>query len=176
MTPETLVRMLADEDRRRVFAAVVLGASDAPTVAAVSGLPARRSLPALRQLAEANVVATEGSSVRVRHEELRDLARKLNVTTSADQHNQGGDSVLRTFIRDGRLLRFPAQRGRRRVILEYIAARSFEPGVRYPESAVNECLRRWCDGGEADHVTLRRYLVDEMLMTRAEGLYWRANG
>jgi hypothetical protein len=45
--------------------------------------------------------------------------------------------------------------------------------VRYPERAVDEALRRWCDGGEAVHVTLRRYLVDDMLLVRDLGIYWR---
>jgi hypothetical protein len=27
-----------------------------------------------------------------------------------------------------------------------------------------------------DHTTLRRYLVDEGLLTRAEGVYWRTGG
>ena len=51
-------------------------------------------------------------------------------------------------------------------------AQEFEPGERYSEAAVNLGLGRW----HADTAALRRYLVDEGLLTRAEGLYWRSGG
>ncbi|MFJ6955738.1 DUF2087 domain-containing protein [Micromonospora aurantiaca (nom. illeg.)] len=38
---------------------------------------------------------------------------------------------------------------------------------------MDDALRRWCEGGDADHVTLRRYLIDDMLLTREQGVYWR---
>ncbi|MET0236840.1 MAG: DUF2087 domain-containing protein [Kibdelosporangium sp.] len=85
------------------------------------------------------------------------------------------ERVLRTFIRDGHLVRFPARRGRRRILLEHIAA-SFEPGRRFPEKEVDVVLRAWCAGSETDYVTLRRYLVDEDLLSRADGEYWRTGG
>ena len=42
----------------------------------------------------------------------------------------------------------------------------------YDELEVNDRLRVWCDGGEVDHVTIRRYLIDMKLLHRADGLYW----
>ena len=43
----------------------------------------------------------------------------------------------------------------------------------YQEAAVNEILKTLYD----DHVTLRRYLVDEELMSRTpDGTYWRSGG
>ena len=79
--------------------------------------------------------------------------------------------VLRTFISDGRLAQIPVVRAKRRIVLEHIVA-SFEPGVRYPEREVNAVLRAWY----ADHAALRRYLVDEELMQRDAGVYWRTGG
>lgn len=84
-------------------------------------------------------------------------------------------AVLRTFVPDGRLIRLPAKRGRRRVVLEHVV-QSFEPGRRFPEREVDAVLRAWCAGGEVDHVTLRRYLVDEGLLSRDHGVYWRSGG
>jgi hypothetical protein len=78
---------------------------------------------------------------------------------------------LRVFVGGGRLHQIPVQRSKRRVVLEHIAA-SFEPGVRYPERAVDAVLRAWFD----DYVTLRRYLIDEQLLGRSEGVYWRVGG
>ena len=80
-------------------------------------------------------------------------------------------AVLRAFIRDGRLLQLPAARAKRRIVLEHIVA-CFEPGVRYPERAVDAILRAWYD----DYVTIRRYLIDEELLAREHGVYWRAGG
>lgn len=84
-------------------------------------------------------------------------------------------ALLATFVPDGRLLRLPARRARRVLVLEYLA-QSFEPGRRFPEREVDAVLRAWCSGGEVDHVTVRRYLVDEGLLSRDHGVYWRSGG
>lgn len=79
---------------------------------------------------------------------------------------------LRAFIRDGRITVVPANRTRRRLLLDQVA-QAFEPGRKYPEAVVNEILKSVFD----DHCALRRYLVDEAFMSRnASGLYWRAGG
>ncbi|MFC4852636.1 DUF2087 domain-containing protein [Actinophytocola glycyrrhizae] len=82
---------------------------------------------------------------------------------------------LRGFVSDGRLVRLPARQSRRRVVLEQVV-RSFEPGRRFPEKEVDVVLRAWCAGGETDHVTVRRHLVDEGMLSREHGLYWRSGG
>jgi hypothetical protein len=51
-------------------------------------------------------------------------------------------------------------------------ARLFEIGVHYAEQDVNATLRTVFD----DYVTLRRYLVDEGFLDRADGEYWRSGG
>jgi len=81
------------------------------------------------------------------------------------------DSRLSGFLRGGRIEAMPAKRSRRRLLLEEVA-QVFEPGVRYPESEVNRLLgAMFCD-----HAALRRYLVDEELLARADGQYWRSGG
>jgi hypothetical protein len=44
--------------------------------------------------------------------------------------------------------------------------------VRYTELEVNSRLRPVFD----DYVALRRYLIDEGFLTRADGEYWRSGG
>ncbi|MEH1099898.1 DUF2087 domain-containing protein [Micromonospora sp. CPCC 205561] len=44
------------------------------------------------------------------------------------------------------------------IVLAHLA-RSFEPGVRYPERAVDEVLRGRCEAGGCDHVALPRRRV-----------------
>jgi hypothetical protein len=81
------------------------------------------------------------------------------------------DVKLSVFVRDGRIEAMPAKWSRRRSLLNEVA-QAFEPGVRYPESEVNRVLREMF----SDYVALRRYLVDELLMERADGEYWRIGG
>jgi hypothetical protein len=79
---------------------------------------------------------------------------------------------LRPFVRDGRITAMPARRSVRMLLLNQVA-QAFEPGRRYEEPVVNEVLKALYD----DHVTLRRYLVDEDLMSRTpDGTYWRSGG
>ncbi|HYB16433.1 MAG TPA: DUF2087 domain-containing protein [Streptosporangiaceae bacterium] len=91
---------------------------------------------------------------------------------SADGLLADPPAQLRAFIRDGRITAVPAKRTRRRLLLDEVA-QAFEPGRRYPESAVNEILKSVFD----DYCTLRRYLVDEAFLSRtATGIYWRVGG
>jgi hypothetical protein len=79
---------------------------------------------------------------------------------------------LRPYVRDGRIAVMPARRSVRLLLLDQVA-QAFEPGRRYPEAVVSEILKSLYD----DHATLRRYLVDEELMSRtADGTYWRSGG
>ena len=77
---------------------------------------------------------------------------------------------LRGYLRDG-MIEVPAKRSRRLLLLAEIA-QVFEPGVRYPERQVNDVLSAL----HPDYAALRRYLVDEQLMGRAGGEYWRIGG
>ena len=81
------------------------------------------------------------------------------------------DQRLRVFLRGGRIETMPARRSRRRLLLDKIA-QGFEPGVRYPELRVS----RFLGAIYADYAALRRYLVDEGLLSRAGGEYWRSGG
>jgi hypothetical protein len=81
------------------------------------------------------------------------------------------DQKLRVFVRNGRIDALPAKMSRRREMLD-VVAQAFEPGVRYPEPVVDDFLRKLHD----DHAALRRYLVDEEFLGRANGEYWRIGG
>jgi predicted transcriptional regulator len=77
--------------------------------------------------------------------------------------------VLGDFFDGDRLREIPARQKKRLVVLRWFADH-FRPGERYPEKLVNEILARY----HPDFATLRRLLVDEELMQRQNGLYWRA--
>jgi hypothetical protein len=81
-------------------------------------------------------------------------------------------SRLRPFIRDGRISVMPAKRSARLILLDRVA-QAFEPGRRYQEPVVDQILKAVYD----DHAALRRYLIDEGLLSRTpEGTYWRSGG
>lgn len=173
MEPEVLVGMLAEPDRMRVFAAVVLGADTPAEVGKRCGLGPRAVAVALRRLTDAGLVGTvEGWLVprlEVFQESMKAYGRQPE--PEALDPDRARAAVLRAFLVDGRLVSIPTARGKRRVVLEHLAA-SFEPGVRYSEREVDAILRAW----HPDHASLRRYLVDEELLTRSEGVYWRIGG
>lgn len=82
------------------------------------------------------------------------------------------ERVLRAFLTaDGRLHTIPSKHAKLLVVLDHLA-QSFEPGQRYREAEVDEMLQRF----HPDHAALRRYLVENEFLTRAEGVYWRSGG
>jgi hypothetical protein len=178
MRPEVLVGLLAEPERLRVVAAIVLGARTPAEVITASGLDQRAAGAALRRLETGGLVESGPEGFRLRDELFKEVARASARPQKQEDHgyrDQRVESVVRTFVRDGRLLRLPAQANRRRAVLEHVV-QSFEPGVRYSEREVNAVLRAWCAGGQVDHVSLRRYLIDEGLLTRENGVYWRSGG
>jgi biotin operon repressor len=81
------------------------------------------------------------------------------------------ERVLRQYFRAGRLTEIPAKRSKRLIVLERLAL-EFDVGLRYAEREVNETLKRFAE----DYVSLRRYLIDEGLLSREGGEYWRSGG
>ena len=79
--------------------------------------------------------------------------------------------VLRVFMPDGHITKMPAKWSKRYILLDEVA-QAFEPGVKYPERAVNGICRMYYE----DFVTLRRYLIDDKFLDRDKGTYWRIGG
>ena len=77
--------------------------------------------------------------------------------------------VLRSYLVDGRLSTIPARGRKRDVVLRFLRERVFEEDRAYPEREVNQRLALF----HADVAALRRYLVDEGLVSRAGGEYRR---
>ena len=81
------------------------------------------------------------------------------------------EEQLRPFVHDGRITAMPGRPAKRRLLLDCVA-QAFEPGLRFPEAAVDDVLKVLCD----DHAALRRHLVDEGFLSRQAGIYWRSGG
>jgi hypothetical protein len=178
--PRDLLALLAEPDRLRAFAAVVLGADNLVDVAEWTRLEPRAAARALNRLVAGGLL--EGAAAKgyeVRTAVLRAAARR-----PAAEPEDGGapvSEVVGRFVRGGRLLAIPATRGKRLAVLNHLAG-LFEPGRRYREREVNEILRAW----HPDYAVLRRYLVDDGFLDRADEpapsgsrsdkVYWRTGG
>jgi DNA-binding transcriptional ArsR family regulator len=172
-----LVGLLADDDRRKVVAALVLGAVSRAEIAAATGLDLRGVVRALNRLIGAGLVLEGPGDEHILLEAAFPLAARAVAASRPAPRDEHGDAppdearVLRAFVRDGRLTSIPTSWGKRRIVLEWLAQR-FEPGRRYSEPMVNLSLMQV----HPDTAALRRYLVDDGFMSRDHGEYWRTGG
>ena len=169
-----LVGLLADAHRRRVVAAIELGATQVDAVVVATGLGAPQVGKALGRLVESGLVVNGPHGLAVVGDSFQHAARLANTrppsTEFADQPDDTR-KVLRAFVVDGRLQSIPVAASKKMVILDWLA-QDFEPGTTYTEKMVNLILGK----RHADTAALRRYLVDHGFLDRADGEYWRSGG
>jgi hypothetical protein len=175
--PEALVGLLAEESRLRVVAAITLGATSEPSVAAATGLAPKVVRKALDRLIRGGLVEAAGDGdLRVAVERFKEAARRAAAARPQTRPEDLGATadqaqVLRNYLEHGRLTHIPASRSKRLVVLDFLAGQ-FEPGRVYPEAQVNYLLGRF----HPDYAALRRDLVEEELLARRDGFYWRTGG
>jgi hypothetical protein len=176
-----LLALLAEPDRLGALAAVTLGADTLAEVAERAGLERKEAARALSRLVAGGLLeGGAGKGYRVRTDALKAAARRPAGAEPAAAGSPEAD-VLRRFVHNGRLLAMPAAHAKRLVVLDHLAG-LFEPGRRYPEREVNELLGRY----HPDYAMLRRYLVDDGFLDRADEpapsgsrsvkVYWRTGG
>jgi len=173
LDPTSYARIALDPVRLAILGAAAAGPVDLDVIAAALGVPVRRVAREAAGL-EAAGLLDEGRLVT---ERLREIAKALPQQPDASalalegEWNEDEAKLLATFFSGNRLTAIPEKRSKRLVILERLA-QEFEPGVRYDEREVNFTLQLF----HADFAALRRYLVDEGLMARERGVYWRTGG
>ncbi len=169
-----LVGLLADSNRRRVVAAVELGARHVDDVVVATGLTPAQVAKALGKLVETGLVVQVSEGLSLATDVFQQAARRANAkvpSTEFDDVPDDARKVLRAFVVNGRLQSVPVAPAKRLVVLDWLA-QEFEPGQKYTEKMVNLMLgKRY-----ADTAALRRYLVDQGFLDRADGQYWRAGG
>jgi len=176
LTAGEIVGLLADDDRRKVAAALVLGASTTLQIVHTTGLEGRRVVRALNRLVAGGLVIEGPDDEHVLLEAAFQVAARA-VAAARPARDEHGDApadeakVLRAFIREGRLISIPSAWGKRRIVLDHLAQR-FEPGRRYSEAMINLSLVQV----HPDTAALRRYLVDDGFLSRDHGEYWRTGG
>lgn len=171
-SPARVLAHLADESRLCVLAAVVLGDSRVVDIAVRTGLTENEVARSLGHLLNAGIVVRSEGGLRADAQVFASAARTVSAPRLEPDLSDATPeqaAVLRNFVGgDGRIELLPARWTKRRLVLEYAAAR-FEPNREYREPEVNALLGELHD----DHVTLRRYLVDAGLLEREAGVYRR---
>ena len=167
--------IVLDPVRLAIVGASVIAPVNAGEIAQQLGIRQRDALEAIGKLKASGLLTAEGS---LDHIVLRDIAANLPQMPPPDPSVAGGDlwtdeeaQVLARFFSGDRLVEIPGSHAKRRIVLERLAM-EFEPGLRYQEPEVNFTLQMW----HPDYAALRRYLVDEGFMDRADGAYWRTGG
>lgn len=168
------VGLALDPVRLSLLGRAAEGTVDVEDVAAHHGVSEKVVLEALGRLRSSGLIDGE---LRLDRKQLRSVAATLPQPPPAASAIAAGSwtrseaDVLSRFFSGNRLVSIPTSRPKRRVVLERIA-QEFEPGLRYEEAAVNVALQMF----HADHAALRRLLVDEGLLSRGDGVYWRTGG
>lgn len=174
-------KALSDANRLRIVALLAKEPLPVEQLAEMLGLSSSTVSHHLARLSEVGLVSARAEGYynvyQLELEALNAMAQRLLAketlpAVAADVDMDAYDrKVLNTYLSpDGRLLAFPAQEKKERVILRHIV-QVFEPGRRYPEKEVNQILLQFNE----DTARLRRHLVDYGFMQRegGGGAYWR---
>jgi len=178
-------KALANAERLQIVGLLALQEANPAEIAGRLGIQPYAVLRHLERLGEMNLVqAVSGEPLadrqsppgyRLNTQELNELSRR--VLSGQRQKPKPEDfegeayerKVLSDFMTaDGRLKALPVQEKKLLVVLRHLV-QDFQPGERYSEKQVNEVLRRY----HVDTAALRRYMVDNKLLERSGGVYWR---
>lgn len=169
-----LVRAVLDPVRLAVLGASVGEAVHISEVSATLNVPRAEIARAVGDLRSCGLLQPDG---KLDAEALRTIARSLPGRTGrAGEPVEGPWSdeeaqILGRFFADGQLVEIPRAARKRKLVVEKIAL-EFEPGRRYGEREVNLTIQLI----HHDYAAIRRYMIDEGFMDRADGAYWRTGG
>jgi hypothetical protein len=174
VAPLEFLRAVLDPVRLYVLAAAVRGPISIPKIAHDLGAKPREVAGAIGHLRSLGLLEEDGALNRGA---LIELARSLPQEFPDLGVPVGGPwtekeaVILGRFFSGGQLVEIPTGAAKRRLVLEKIAL-EFEPGERYVEQDVNFRIQLF----HPDYAAIRRYMIDEGLMERADGSYWRTGG
>lgn len=176
MDGQDFLKVALEPERLAILGLLAIRDHRTDELAAATGQRPRQVLGIVGPLVVEGLVREEEGRYTLDRSELRAMAGELPSAPRADRRLLYGmtadeQAVLGRFFRGTRLTEIPAARAKRRVVLERLAL-EFEPGVYYPEPQVNDILAGFHD----DYAALRRHLVDEGLLSREKGEYWRSGG
>lgn len=169
--PAHVLRAVVEPLRRAVLAQAAEGPVSIEEIASRTGASKREIAEAIGYLRTTGLIDEAG---RTDQSVFRNVAMALpseQPEVIDGPWTASEAEILRRFFDGDRLRSVPSNIAKRRLVLEKVALR-FEPGVRYHERDVNFTIQLIY----ADYAAIRRYLIDEGFMDRADGAYWRIGG
>lgn len=156
-----IVKALADPERLKVFAEIVL----ADAGASLTDLKARhpRAEKALMRLFESGLVTREAGRIRAAPEAFRAAAAAARA--ARPDAPPGTSPEVAHLYSNGRIARIPVNRRTRVALLRDLAARLYEFDRVYSEREITEALAAEYE----DPLQLRRDLIDELFLERTAG-------
>ncbi len=172
--PSDLIRLVADPLRLTLLGRAAEGRIVLEEVEASLGVPRRKVAEAVGKLRALGLIDDDLKLVPSVLQQAAAALPKPEEASAVITEGPWSDAekrVLSRFFSGARLTEIPSSRSKRLLVLERLA-QEFEPGLRYQESDVSFTLQLF----HPDYTSLRRYMVEEGIMTRAEGVYWRTGG
>lgn len=168
-------KVLGNAERLKIAGQLGIQSLSAAELAERLGLPLAEVTNHLGHLQAAGFVHADGERYRLDGAVVEQVSRRVlaqshpGTNPALEGLPEEDVRILRGYVqRDGSLSLIPSQRKKLLAVLRYVC-RAFEPGARYPEKQVNEMLSRYHE----DYAALRRYLVDNGLLAREKGEYWK---
>lgn len=181
LSPEQQVKFfkaLSDASRLRIIASLMESPKYVELLAECLELSASTVSFHLKKLEEVGLVTKEKDQYYIIYALKKEIfERKLSTWFEAasavtDQEAQREaayrQKIIDSFFKFNKLKTIPVQRKKRLVVLEHLL-KAFEMDKRYTEKEVNLIIADFHD----DFATLRRELINERMMTRENGIYWR---
>lgn len=169
-------KAIADESRLKIIAHITDSPATVGDLAELLALKPPTVSHHLSTLRRAGLVTvrTEGTShyYTFRPEGLTEVRRTLATDRGLSSYSDKSglerweQKVLNTFTDGDQITQIPSSQKKRNVLVRWISEK-FEAGRNYPESEVNEIIKRH----HIDSAFFRRAMVDLGIMTRADGIY-----
>ncbi len=173
-----LFKCLADKSRLQILKSLATEDMYVERLAERLGLSAATVSFHLKKLAEAGAVTSYKTQYYTMYAlraetfsaRIIDILREESEEADAQAQRDAAyrQKTIDAFFEYGKLKSIPAQRKKKRIILEEIV-KGFEPGRIYPEREVNLIIAQVHD----DFCTIRRDMISEGLMARDQRGYWR---
>ena len=185
MTDEQFTRLLqffqvfSNESRLRLIGHLANGERNVGELAQLLNLKEPTVSHHLAELKELGLVEAraEGNlriyrlNTRVLETLSKDIFAQPNLAALVPRSELSEDErILRTWVKNGRLVDIPAQEKKKQVVIHWLAEQ-IDPERRWTEREFNQWLAQFNE----DYATLRRYLVDGGYMARENGIYWRTS-
>lgn len=171
-----LFKALADQSRLRILSSLMEQPMYVELLSERLELAASTVSFHLKKLEEVGLVSKEKDQYYIVYslkpelleQPLKQFIQTEAVDGEALREAQYRQKVIENFVKFNKIKTIPVQRKKRLIVLEYLL-QAFSIDKRYSEKEMNLIIAEYHE----DFATLRRELINERLMARENGIYWR---